>query len=155
MVEVLEDEAGQLHLDHSGEGDEAEEDENPGPVRRVANTGSGPARNSAIADQVKAWHDDRCQIYGQTLTVAGGATFSQGAHIRGLGTPHSGPDTTSNVLCLCHNDHFLFDNGGYYIEDDFTVINAVTGASVGQLLRQRSHKISLDHIRYHRSLWKI
>jgi len=153
MVKVLEDEAGQPHLGHAAGDEDLAIEADTGPVARVPNTGSRAVRNSAVVDQVKAWHRNQCQICGRTLTVAGGASYSQGAHIRGLGRPHDGPDVTSNVLCLCPNDHVLFDNGALYLTDDLQVVDAITGGTMDVLRQHRSHKISRDHVRYHRGLW--
>ena len=69
---------------------------------------------------VKKLYEDACQVCGVRLEIPGGAV-SEGAHIRSLGRPHSGPDTVDNVLCLCPNHHTLFDEGGIYVSDDLRV----------------------------------
>ncbi|MEY9932417.1 putative restriction endonuclease [Catenulispora sp. GP43] len=153
MVKVLEDENGRPYLSHSPGDEGLDAEDEAGPAPRVPNTGSRVARKSSVIDQVKSWHKNQCQICGKTLKVAGGASYSQGAHIRGLGKPHYGPDATSNVLCLCPNDHVLFDNGARYLTDDFQIIDAIDGHTVGVLRQHRSHKIDSNHVRYHRSLW--
>jgi putative restriction endonuclease len=62
-----------------------------------------------------------------------------------LGTPHNGPDTPDNLLCLCPNHHVLFDYGGFTINDDWSL----TGID-GRLKLHKMHTISLEHIHYHR-----
>jgi putative restriction endonuclease len=153
MIKVEEDENGRPVLRHTTTDEDRDAEDESGPVARVPNTGSRVARRSAVIDQVKAWHKNQCQICGNTLKVAGGTSYSQGAHIRGLGKPHHGPDLTNNVLCLCPNDHVLFDNGALYITDDFQIIDANGSQPIGELRRLRSHKINGDHVRYHRGLW--
>jgi predicted restriction endonuclease len=154
LVKVQEDDEGRLLLAHEPveEGPVVDEFE-AGPAPRIANTGSRTVRKSVIVDQVKGWYSNSCQVCGRTLRVAGGNSYSQGAHIKGLGRPHDGPDITSNVLCLCPNDHILFDNGALYLTDDLTVIDALEGTTLGRLRVDPRHHINVDHVRYHRSLW--
>jgi putative restriction endonuclease len=120
-----------------------------GPVPRVPTTVQRQVRNSAVIDQVKRWHQHRCQVCQQLLEVAAGP-YAEGAHIRGLGRPHLGPDVAENVLCLCPNDHVRFDNGAIYLQDDLTIVDALTGAQRGRLRLHRKHRIDLTHVRYHR-----
>ncbi|MFI6337110.1 HNH endonuclease [Streptomyces sp. NPDC050535] len=74
-------------------------------------------------------HDNRCQNCDLRIDVPGGS-HSEGAHIRALGSPHNGPDTTGNVLCLCPNCHVMLDVGAIVIEDGLTVIRGDHSASV-------------------------
>ena len=69
-------------------------------------------RSMAIADRVKSLHTYRCQVCGELIEL-GSTVYAQAAHIRRLGTPHNGPDTEANVLCLCPNDHVRFDYGAH------------------------------------------
>lgn len=123
-----------------------------GPVPRVAAVVQRQVRSSAVVEAVKRWHSYRCQVCGVTLRVAAGP-YAEGAHIRPLGRPHLGPDAPENVLCLCPNDHVLFDNGALYLLDDLTVVDASTGRKLGVLHQQRNHHVDRAHVRYHRELW--
>lgn len=106
-------------------------------------------RNTAIAQQVKALYNHRCQICGTRVeTVAG--PYAEGAHIRPLGRPHDGPDVLSNILCLCPNDHVRFDGGSLHILDDWTVIDVVADRQIGRLKRSARHSIGAEHLQYHR-----
>ncbi|MFD8615387.1 HNH endonuclease, partial [Streptomyces sp. NPDC059631] len=78
--------------------------------------------------------------------------YSEGAHIRALGSPHNGPDTTSNVLCLCPNCHVMLDAGAIVIEDDLTVIRG--GQPAGTLRTASRHTIDLECVRHHRERWR-
>jgi putative restriction endonuclease len=120
-----------------------------GPVARVATTVQRQVRSSAVIEQVKRWYQYRCQLCGGVLAVATGP-YAEGAHIRGLGRPHLGPDIPENVLCLCPNDHVRFDNGAVYLLDDLTIVDALEGKKLGRLRLHPKHRIDLTHVRYHR-----
>ncbi|MBC8101367.1 MAG: HNH endonuclease, partial [Cytophagales bacterium] len=66
-------------------------------------------------------------------------------HIRPLGQPHNGPDTTDNILCLCPNHHLLFDLGAFTLEEDLRI----TGTE-DSLRRAAGHRVDTEHLRYHR-----
>ena len=104
-------------------------------------------RDTEVSDTVKALHDYRCQICSTRLTTPRGA-YAEGAHIKPLGRPHSGPDSPHNLLCLCPNCHVLFDELAIWIEEDLTLGGSVTG----KLRTHDAHRLSADHLRYHRSL---
>ncbi|WP_239582357.1 YDG/SRA domain-containing protein [Gordonia rubripertincta] len=118
-------------------------------TRRVETTTQRIVRNTAIAAQVKELHDHTCQVCGTRLVVATGG-YSEAAHIRGLGAPHNGPDVASSILCLCPNDHVLFDNGAIYIDDEWVVRVVGTAAEISTLRRVHGHAIDCAHVQYHR-----
>ncbi|MEU2154459.1 HNH endonuclease [Streptomyces sp. NPDC019396] len=95
---------------------------------RVTSSVQRIVRSSTVKRQVKAWHDQACQICGLPVERPGGK-YSEGAHIQALGSPHSGPDTTENVLCLCPTCHVLFDGGAIVLTDDLTIVR--TGSRAG------------------------
>ncbi|MCX4828254.1 HNH endonuclease [Streptomyces sp. NBC_01016] len=122
--------------------------ESPG---RVTATIQRVVRSSAVKRQVKAWHNDRCQICNLQIEVPGGS-YSEGAHMHALGSPHDGPDTTGNVLCLCPNCHVMLDAGAIVLGDDLTVIRG--GVPAGRLRTDPRHAIDLDCVRQHRERWR-
>jgi hypothetical protein len=69
-----------------------------GPAERRAETRLRIVRDNAVTAQVKRWHD-----------------FPALWETRG-------EDRTDNVLCLCPNDHVLFDGGAFSIGDDFGLV---------------------------------
>ncbi|NLU99268.1 hypothetical protein B6N13_14395 [Marinomonas sp. UCMA 3892] len=73
------------------------------------------------------------------------AELAEAAHIKPLGQPHNGPDVESNILCLCPNHHVLFDNGGFTIADDLSLIGIE-----GELKTVKKHTVDLAFIQYHR-----
>ena len=105
-------------------------------------------RSTRVSQWVKELHDHTCQVCRSRLDLPVGQ-YSEGAHIRGVGSPHNGPDTADNLLCLCPNDHVLFDKGGIYIDHDLTVRDHL-GTSRGRLATKPAHRVSVDHIAYHR-----
>jgi putative restriction endonuclease len=108
-------------------------------------------RDTKVSRYVKQLYRDACQVCGVRLEVPGGA-LSEGAHIRALGRPHSGPDVVGNLLCLCPNHHALFDQGGIYVSDDWKVHDH-NGAVVGSLIKHAEHFIEMQHLKAHRDRW--
>jgi len=109
-------------------------------------------RTSAIAQYVKAIHDHRCQVCGIRLQTGAGP-YSEAAHIRPLGQPHNGPDVVENILCLCPNDHVLFDLGGIVITEPFLVMSVPQHQVIGELRRDSSHLLDPTALAYHRLLF--
>jgi putative restriction endonuclease len=101
-------------------------------------------RDTAQARSIKALYDYRCQMCGTCLECPAGP-YSEAAHIRPLGTPHDGPDTKDNILCLCPNHHVLFDNGAVSITDDLSLIGVE-----GNLTIHGDHRINHHYLAYHR-----
>ncbi|MCP2337583.1 YDG/SRA domain-containing protein [Actinomadura rupiterrae] len=130
-----------------------EEEIAPGPVGRTLAQTERLNRRREIVREVKAWYGGSCQVCGQTVDLPNGRPYSEGAHIKGLGKKHNGPDVPANLLCLCPNDHIRFDYGAIYLTDELQVVNKLTGEIVGDLRIHRKHKIELEYVRYHRALW--
>lgn len=105
-------------------------------------------RNNAVSQWVKDVNGHTCQFCELLLDLPVGS-YSEGAHIRPVGSPHFGPDTTDNMLCLCPNHHVLFDKGAIYIDGDLTVRDH-HGNAIGPLLGVPAHVIDEGHIAYHR-----
>ncbi|WP_433426042.1 YDG/SRA domain-containing protein [Microtetraspora malaysiensis] len=124
----------------------------PGPPSVIETVVQRIVRSTKVVQQVKAWYNHECQICRLTLSVAGGL-YSEGAHIQALGSPHYGPDVVENVLCLCPNDHVLFDNGAIYLSDELKVIDAPTGEAKSALFIHPSHRIDPRYVAYHRARW--
>lgn len=106
-------------------------------------------RNHDIPKTLKKKYDFTCQVCGIRLE-SNNIPYAIGAHIRGLGYPHNGPDDISNMLILCPNDHYLFDSFAFSINDDLSF----TGKKE-RLIKKSSHDINLNHIQYHRKLYDL
>jgi putative restriction endonuclease len=132
----------------SEDGQQPAGNEEPG---RVTTTVQRIVRSSAVKRQVKEWHDNRCQLCEVRIEVPGGS-YSEGAHLQALGSPHNGPDTTGNVLCLCPNCHVVLDAGAIVLGDDLSVIRA--GEVVGTLRTHPRHTIDQECVKQHRERWR-
>ncbi|MEU9028028.1 HNH endonuclease [Streptomyces sp. NPDC048383] len=128
--------------------------ENPdgrtGPAGRRTGSYSRIVRDTALTAKAKGLHGDSCQVCGLQLPTRFG-TYSEAAHIRGLGRPHDGPDELSNLLVLCPNHHVQFDTFAIYIDPDGTVRTTSDDSPIGELRRHPAHRISETHVRYHRA----
>lgn len=122
------------------------------PAGRTPTTVNRLNRRAKVVRNVKAWHENRCQVCGIAVELPNGPA-SQVAHIQGLGIPHNGPDVEENALCLCPNDHLRFDNGAFYLTDDLKIVNSMTGALLGELRTHKEHRIGVQYIRQHRGCW--
>ncbi|MGW3015139.1 HNH endonuclease [Streptomyces longwoodensis] len=131
--------------------DGAESETESGPASRRTVTLSRVVRDSELTVTVKRLHGNRCQVCSLQLSTRF-STYSEAAHIRGLGRPHNGPDNLSNLLVLCPNHHVQFDALAIYIDTDDTVRMTTDDAPIGQLRRHPAHQINEAHLRYHRAL---
>lgn len=102
-------------------------------------------RDHQKALNVKRWHNYKCQVCGLAIQTSAGP-YAEAAHIKPLGEPHNGPDSEHNILCLCPNHHVMFDNGGFTIAKDLSLIGIE-----GTLRTTRLHKIDKQFITYHRA----
>jgi len=114
-------------------------------TNRVVYHSSRVVRDYVKAQNVKKWHKYKCQVCGITIQTRAGL-YAEACHIKPLGTPHNGPDTENNILCLCPNHHVMFDNGTFSITNDLTLIGIE-----GQLTTVKSHIIDKRFIKYHRT----
>ncbi|MET7538256.1 HNH endonuclease [Streptomyces sp. NPDC005507] len=128
-----------------------DQDTGSGPASRRTVTLSRIVRDPELTAQVKRLHGDRCQVCGLQLPTRF-STYSEAAHIRGLGRPHHGPDKLSNLLVLCPNHHVQFDALAIYIDPDGTVRTTADDSPISELRRHPAHQISEAHLRYHRAL---
>ncbi|AJH14544.1 YDG/SRA domain-containing protein [Myroides profundi] len=103
-------------------------------------------RDTNVSKEVKKLYNHQCQVCGVILEIDT-LRYAEGAHIKPLGKPHDGEDKLDNILCLCPNDHVLFDRGAFSISDSFDLI----GNNIhGKLRISTKHKINLLNLKYHR-----
>ncbi|MEU5161448.1 HNH endonuclease [Streptomyces sp. NPDC020875] len=121
------------------------------PAPRRPTSGSTVVRDQALVAEVKALHGNACQVCGLALPTLDG-TYSEAAHIRGLGRPHNGPDVLTNLLVLCPNHHVQFDTLAIYIALDGTVRTTSDDTLVFPLRHHPSHPLDPNHLDYHRAL---
>lgn len=106
-------------------------------------------RDTLVSETVKEIHQHFCQTCSTRIERPGGA-YAQAAYIRPLGRPHNGPDTVDNILCLCPNCQVLFDGWAFAIEDDGSLIGALSGS----LFEKKDHPVNREYLRYHRRLYR-
>ena len=123
----------------------------PSRPERRATTTSQIVRDRRVADSVKALYRNECQVCGDRLDTRVGP-YSEAAHVRGLGTPHEGPDVLANVLCLCSNHHVLFDTLTIYIDTAGVVRFASDGSELHKLTVHPDHELQMANVAYHREL---
>lgn len=68
-------------------------------------------RDTKIIKELKALYDNTCQICGIKIEIGENRYYSEGHHIKPLGSMHNGPDVKENIIILCPNCHIKFDNG--------------------------------------------
>jgi hypothetical protein len=96
-------------------------------------------RDRLVVSQLKSLYNDTCQLCGFAIELPGGGRFSEGHHIRPLGSEHCGNDSLDNLLCVCPNCHTMLDYGCIAIAPE-----ALTMAS--------THAINPSNIDYHNQI---
>ncbi len=124
--------------------------ERPITVRKVIESPGGITRNRNLPSEIKKMYDYLCQVCKVPLNTPFGL-LSEAAHIQGLGHPHYGSDDITNLLCLCPNHHKLFDNSGWYLNDELQVVDTLTKNVISELFVVEAHQISLSAISYQRN----
>lgn len=109
-------------------------------------------RDSRLGRELKNLYDYKCQVCNLQIKTDAGF-YAEAAHIKPVGSPHNGPDTLENLLCLCPNHHLMFDKGVFLVNDDFSLSSAVEELHKAKLHKVKLHRISIDHLRYHRSMF--
>lgn len=124
----------------------------PGAGTRAYTSTQRLIRNTAVTEWVKNLYDYTCQVCQLRLMTAV-TPYAEGAHMRPVGRPHNGPDAAENVLCLCPNDHVLFDRGAIGLDASWNVLELKSGAVLGPLTIDPQHRLSAAHAAYHRRLF--
>lgn len=120
---------------------------------RASSTVNRIKRDVSLAENIKEIYEYKCQICNVYLkTPSGGIAI--GAHIKGLGKPHNGPDVVENMICLCPNHHTQFDYYGFYIEPESFEIKGLTGFEGKKITLNKKHKIENRLLKYHKKEYK-
>ncbi len=119
------------------------------PTMRVEQTIQRIVRDTRVTRQVKQIHDFTCQVCSVCLPTPI-APYAEAAHIRPLGRPHDGRDVLSNVLCICPNDHVLFDFGAITVSPETFAITGDRSVEGRTLLLRPRHHIDPANLDYHR-----
>lgn len=93
-------------------------------------------RDTVAARLIKTKYEFNCQLCGKTVNLADGKRYAEVHHIKPLGIPHNGPDSSTNIICVCPNHHVQLDYGAIRLEK--SKIRILVG-----------HEISDEFIKYH------
>ena len=122
-------------------------------TERKQSTINAIQRNPKWPEHVKKLYENKCQVCNVFLRTHDGAV-SIGAHIKGLGKLHNGPDQINNIVCLCPNHHSQFDGFGFYIEAETFEIKGLEGYEGKKLTIKKEHNIDSDFFKYHHEQYK-
>jgi len=76
-------------------------------------------RDTVRSRAIKRLHGYVCQICKQKpFVLPNGELYAEAHHIMPLGTPHRGPDASSNIICVCPNCHAMVDYGVIQLDLD-------------------------------------
>ncbi len=118
-------------------------------AKRKETTINRLSRNIRLREKVKEIYEFRCQVCNILLKKPGGA-IAIGAHIKGLGKPHNGPDVLGNMLCLCPNHHDQFDAFSFYIDSESYEIKDLDELKGSKLFVKKLHKLESEFLDYHK-----
>ena len=108
---------------------------------RVETTTQRIVRNTSMISQLKKQYDNTCQLCGLRITLANGAGYSEGAHVKPLA--RNGPDIKENVLILCPNHHVMLDRKSIMFNSDNTWISET---EEGKITFRKNHYISSEYL---------
>jgi hypothetical protein len=113
------------------------------PPERIQTTVCRILRDTELSRRIKQLHSYRCQICGLSIELPDGRFYAEGHHMKPLGSPHNGPDTEANILCLCPNHHAAVDLGA--IDIDLHSLSMAPG-----------HMVGAEFVEYHNTvIWSL
>lgn len=118
---------------------------------RVQGMTSRFKRDVKLCEKVKSLYDHRCQVCDVKLHSPSGPV-AIGAHIKGLGRPHNGPDAIENMLCLCPNHHDQFDRLAFFVDPETLKITGLDGFEEKRIKVTKQHKLDKQFLEYHKEL---
>lgn len=127
--------------------------ENYKTTHRTETTINKINRNIKLREKIKEIYGHKCQVCNVYLRRPHGA-IAIGAHIKGLGQPHNGPDALSNMLCLCPNHHAQFDDLAFYIDPETFAVMGLEGFEEVYLTVSNNHKIDKEFLEYHKDQYE-
>ena len=110
-------------------------------------------RSVNLREKIKDIYDYRCQVCDIFLEKPDGG-IAVGAHIKGLGRPHNGPDVIENMMCLCPNHHAQFDAFSFYIDPTSFELVGLTGFENSKIKVLKKHKLDAEFLEYHKSQYE-
>ena len=122
-------------------------------TERASATVNRLKRNVKLSEEIKKMYDYKCQVCDIYLkTPYGGIAI--GAHIKGLGKPHNGPDVIENMICLCPNHHEQFDDYGFYIDPEtFEIVDSINVTLNGEKV-EKLNELECDDEKIWANIWQ-
>lgn len=87
---------------------------------RYISTRTTEMRNSSINRELRDIWNERCSVCGYCAVSRHDKTGIEGSHIYPV--QYGGPDKVGNILPMCRNHHWAFENGWIAISDNYTVL---------------------------------
>ena len=122
-------------------------------TERASATVNRLKRNIKLSEEIKNLYQYKCQVCNIYLKTPNEG-IAIGAHIKGLGQPHNGPDVIENMICLCPNHHEQFDRYGYYINPENNEIVGIESFEGKKIIINKKHNIDKDFLKYHYDQYK-
>jgi hypothetical protein len=129
-----------------------EQEESDEVVKRHSVERQQQNRDRKKAAALKQHYDNTCMFCGTKLQIAENRFYSEAAHIKGLGEPHSGPDKASNMLVLCPNHHLQFDRGVLRLHKlgaEYRIKSKTAGDPLHGRAITPTHPIDNECVKYH------
>ncbi|OSY87162.1 hypothetical protein WH52_12920 [Tenacibaculum holothuriorum] len=120
-----------------------EESEEEYKSKRVPTQIQRIIRNTNLSRKIKEMYRYKCQVCDIQIETSSGY-YAEASHIKPLGTPHNGPDSLDNLLCLCPNHHVMFDFGGFSIMENFEILGIDAKLTI-----HKDHTINPKYTKYH------
>ena len=108
----------------------------PSETPRIVQLTYRVLRDTKLSRMIKELHNYKCQICGHTIQLPNDRLYVETHHIKPLGTPHNGPDSAENILCVCPNHHVALDYGADKLD-------------LSDISTTSEHTISEVYINYH------
>lgn len=109
----------------------------PAEPNRTSYVISRIIRDTQLSHHVKELYNFTCQICRKSIELKNGQKYAEAHHLKPLG--HLGPDISSNIICVCPDDHVRLDFGSIKLNK-------------ADLFIKPSHEIKDEYIDYHNSI---
>lgn len=121
------------------------------PPERTEYTTTRTIRDTKLSAMAKELYDHRCQLCGDRRESRDGSAYAEAHHVKPLGAPHRGPDSSENLLVLCPNHHADFDYGRVRVDPDSLVVEHAFDDEVdGTFLTvDGDHDLNDEYLAYH------
>lgn len=117
-------------------------------------------RNPKNVNELKSLYDNKCFFCGHSVQIGVDPNrhYSEAAHIRPVGSPHSGSDRKDNMILLCPEHHLQFDRGILRIRWQpmtLTLESRIPGDPLHKtpLKVLPPHELARENVEWHYAYW--